>query len=300
MKIADIAELQRRMEIPGAAHVLPGNGGLAKVQIATPIVAGEVYLHGAHVTSWKPAGKEEVFFVSENSLWQDGHAIRGGVPICFPWFGDKADDPHAPAHGFVRTKEWKLEKITAHGADVSVELSTESGPDTRQWYAADFRLVYRVTYSSDLTLELIMLNTGREPLRFEEALHAYHNVGDAAQASIAGLDGIQYLDKTDSFREKTQAGEIHITRETDRVYLNTSHPLTVTDTVLQRRIVVTKKNSLSTVIWNPWSEKALTMSDMGQHQWKRMLCIETSNVGEFAVSLAPGQQHTMKAIVSLS
>ncbi|MGA8875976.1 MAG: D-hexose-6-phosphate mutarotase, partial [Candidatus Korobacteraceae bacterium] len=261
MKIADIAELQRRMEIPGAAHVLPGNGGLAKVQIATPIVAGEVYLHGAHVTSWKPAGKEEVFFVSENSLWQDGHAIRGGVPICFPWFGDKADDPHAPAHGFVRTKEWKLEKITAHGADVSVELSTESGPDTRQWYAADFRLVYRVTYSSDLTLELIMLNTGREPLRFEEALHAYHNVGDAAQASIAGLDGIQYLDKTDSFREKTQAGEIHITRETDRVYLNTSHPLTVTDTVLQRRIVVTKKNSLSTVIWNPWSEKALTMSD---------------------------------------
>ena len=273
---------------------------MAKVQIATPIAAGEVYLHGAHVTSWKPAGKEEVFFVSENSLWQDGHAIRGGVPICFPWFGDKADDPHAPAHGFVRTKEWKLEKITAHGADVSVELSTESGPDTRQWYAADFRLVYRVTYSSDLTLELIMLNTGREPLRFEEALHAYHNVGDAAQASIAGLDGIQYLDKTDSFREKTQAGEIHITRETDRVYLNTSHPLTVTDTVLQRRIVVTKKNSLSTVIWNPWSEKALTMSDMGQHQWKRMLCIETSNVGEFAVSLAPGQQHTMKAIVSLS
>ena len=300
MKIADIAELQRRMEIPGAAHVLPGNGGLAKVQIATPIVAGEVYLHGAHVTSWKPAGKEEVFFVSENSLWQDGHAIRGGVPICFPWFGDKADDPHAPAHGFVRTKEWKLEKITAHGADVSVELSTESGPDTRQWYAADFRLVYRVTYSSDLTLELIMLNTGREPLRFEEALHAYHNVGDAAQASIAGLDGIQYLDKTDSFREKTQAGEIHITRETDRVYLNTSHPVTLADTVLQRRIVVTKKNSLSTVIWNPWSEKALTMSDMGQHQWKRMLCIETSNVGEFAVSLAPGQQHTMKAIVSLS
>jgi glucose-6-phosphate 1-epimerase len=299
MKTADIAELERRLGIPGVAQVSAGSGGLAKVQIATPIAAGEVYLHGAHVTSWKPAGKEDAFFVSANSLWQDGHAIRGGVPICFPWFGDKADDHHAPAHGFVRTKEWKLEKIDTNGGAVSVELSTESGSDTHQWYAADFRLVYRVTYGSELALELIMSNTGREPLRFEEALHAYHNVGDATQASISGLDGIHYLDKTDSFREKTQTGDVHITTETDRVYLNTSHPLTLSDPVLQRRIVVTKKNSLTTVIWNPRGEKALTLSDLGQGQWKKMLCIETSNVGEFAVELAPGQQHTMKAIVSL-
>ena len=124
-------------------------------------------------------------------------------------------------------------------------------------------------------------------------------MGDATQASIAGLDGIHYLDKTDSFRNKTQTGDVHITAETDRVYLNTAHPLTLADPVLQRRIVVTKENSLTTVIWNPWSEKALTMSDLGQDQWKKMLCIETSNVGDFAVQLAPGQQHTMKAIVSV-
>lgn len=299
MGAADIADLERRLGLAGVARVSAGNGGLARVQISTPAATGEIYLHGAHVTSWKPAGKEEVFFVSANSLW-DGHAIRGGVPICCPWFGDKADDPHAPAHGFVRTKEWKLEKITAEGDAVSVEMSTESGTDTKHWYSADFRLVYRVTYGSELTLELIMLNTGRESLHFEEALHAYHNVGDVAQAFIGGLDGIHYLDKTDSFREKTQEGDIHITRETDRVYLNTGHPLTLTDTVLQRRIIVTKENSLTTVVWNPWSEKAPTMSDMEKDQWKRMLCIETSNVGEFAVQLAAGQQHTMKAIVSLS
>lgn len=119
------------------------------------------------------------------------------------------------------------------------------------------------------------------------------------KASIAGLDGIRYLDKTDSFREKTQAGEIHITRETDRVYVNTAHPVTLADPVLQRRIIVTKENSLTTVVWNPWSEKALTLSDLGQDQWKRMLCIETSNVGEFAVRLEPGQQHTMKATISV-
>lgn len=300
MGSADISELERRFGVPGVAHVLAGNGELAKVQITTPTASGEVYLHGAHVTSWKPAGKEDAFFVSPNSPWQDGHAIRGGVPICFPWFGDKADDPHAPAHGFVRTKEWKLEKIAATGAAVSVELSTESGPDTRRWYAADFRLLYRVTYGSELTLELIMSNTGKQPLRFEEALHAYHNVGDATKAAVAGLDGVHYLDKTDSFREKTQAGDVHITAETDRVYLDTSHPLTVADPVLQRRIMVKKGNSLTTVVWNPWSEKSLTLSDLGPDQWKRMLCIETSNVGQFAVGLAPGQQHTMKATVSVS
>jgi len=300
MGSADIAELERRMGIPGVAKVSAGNGGLARVQITTPTATGEVYLHGAHVTSWKPAGKDEVFFVSPHSLWQDGHAIRGGVPICFPWFGDKADDPHAPAHGFVRTKEWKLKKIAATDAAVSVELSTESGPDTLPWYAADFRLTYRVTYGSELTLELIMSNTGRESLRFEEALHAYHNVGDAARAAVAGLDGIHYLDKTDAFREKTQAGDVRITAETDRVYLNTSHRLTLTDPVLQRRIIVKKENSLTTVVWNPWSEKSLTLSDLGKDEWKKMLCIETSNVGGFAVELAPGQQHTMKATVNLS
>jgi len=288
------------MGIPGVVRISAGNGGLAKVHITTPTASGEIYLHGAHVASWKPAGQEDVFFVSSNSLWQDGHAIRGGVPICFPWFGDKADDPHAPAHGFVRTKEWKLEKITANGAAVSVELSTEGGPDTREWFAADFRLVYRVTFSSELTLELIMVNTGNQPVRFEEALHAYHNVGDATRASIAGLDGVHYLDKTDSFREKMQIGDIRVTSETDRVYLNTAQALRLTDLVLQRRITVRKENSLTTVVWNPWREKALTLSDLGKDQWQRMLCIETSNVGPFALHLAPGEEHTVKAIISVA
>jgi glucose-6-phosphate 1-epimerase len=103
---AAITELGRRFEIPGTAQIAEGNGGLLKVCISCPQTVGEMYLHGAHVTSWKPVGGEEVLFVSSQSRWEDGRAIRGGVPICFPWFGDKADDPRAPAHGFVRTKAW--------------------------------------------------------------------------------------------------------------------------------------------------------------------------------------------------
>src|SRR6266700_1338059 len=143
-----IAEPDGRFDIPGVAQVVEGNGGLAKVRISCPEATGEMYLHGAHVTSWKPSGADEVLFVSSQSRWEDGSAIRGGVPICFPWFGGKADDPKAPAHGFVRTKAWQLEPIAKAGGAVTVSMFTESDESTKKWWPADFRLVHRVTFGS--------------------------------------------------------------------------------------------------------------------------------------------------------
>lgn len=294
------AELDRRFEIPGAARVLEGNGGLPKVRITSPHAVGEMYLHGAHVTSWKPAGGEEVLFLSSQSGWDDGRAIRGGVPICFPWFGGKADDPKAPAHGFVRTKSWQVESISQAGDTITVSMFTESDESTKKWWPADFRLVHRATFGRELSLELEVSNTGKTPLRFEEALHAYHRVGDIEKARARGLDSVQYLDKTDSNRKKLQHGEIVIVSETDRVYLNTSAAVEVEDPVLHRRIRVTKENSRTTVVWNPWVQKAHALSDFADDEWRQMICIETSNVSDFAVELAPGQQHTMKAIVRVT
>lgn len=296
-----VAELDSRFGIAGVAQLAAGNGNLPKVQVSAPSAAGEIYLHGAHVTSWKPAGMEEVLFLSPHSLWQDGKAIRGGIPICFPWFGDKARDPQAPAHGFVRAKSWALDKVERHGDAVSVSMSTVSDESTQQWWPADFRLQYRATFGAELLLELIMTNTGSSPLRFEEALHAYYRVGDATQASITGLEGCWYIDKTDAFRERLQrAANVTIASETDRIYLNTEHSLELSDPVLQRRIRVDKEHSRTTVVWNPWSEKARELKDLGDDQWKQMLCIEVSNVGDFAVELAPGGQHTMRARVTVS
>lgn len=297
---ATVADLNRRFGIPEIAQVVEGNGGLPLVKISTPAAGGEMYLHGGHVTSWKPAGQQEVLFVSAHSLWADGHAIRGGVPICFPWFGDKADDPHAPAHGFVRTKSWQLESIEQVGDAVTVSMFTASDESTKPWWPADFRLVHRATFGPELALELVMTNTGSTSLHFEEAMHAYHRVGDATQARVSGLDGVSYLDKTDSYRKRTQQGDVVIESETDRVYLNTRHPLALRDPVLHRRIQVTKENSLTTVVWNPWVQGARKLADLGEEQWKQMLCIETCNVGDFAVELAPGQQHRMKATVTVA
>ena len=289
-----------RFEIPGIANVVEGNGGLQKVCITSPGAVGEMYLHGAHVTSWKPAGREEVFFLSSQSRWEHERAIRGGIPICFPWFGGKADDPNAPAHGFVRTKAWQLESIAQAGDAVTVSMFTESDEDTKRWWPPDFRVVYRVTFASELRLELVATNTGKTSLRFEEALHAYHRVGNVLQTRLGGLSTVHYIDKTDANRKKTQQGEIAIVSETDRVYLNTGDAIEMEDPVLRRRTHVAKENSRTTVVWNPWVQKAHSLTDFADDEWMQMICIETSNVSDFAVELAPGQTHTMKALVRVT
>lgn len=296
----EVLESYRQLEIAGVAEVVEGSGGLPKVRITTPECTGEIYLHGAHVTSWKPSGAEEVFFLSSRSQFEDGRAIRGGVPISFPWFAGKSDDPTAPAHGFVRTKAWRLESIAQVGPAVTVGMFTESDERTKRWWPADFRLVYRATFGPELGLELHVFNTGRTMSRFEEALHAYHRVGNIQGARVRGLDGVQYFDKTDSNRKKTQHGEIAITSETDRIYLDTTDAVELVDPVIHRATRVTKEDSRTTVVWNPCVQKARAMSDLGDDEWTQMICIETSNVSDFAVDLAPGQQHTMKALVRVT
>jgi glucose-6-phosphate 1-epimerase len=292
-----IEELDRRFAISGTAGVVPGHGGLPKVCITTPHAEGEMYLHGAQVTSWKPAGSEEVIFLSKHAQWHEGIAIRGGIPICFPWFRAKADDPKAPAHGFVRTKAWSLDSVASDGGSITVVMSTVSDVDTRKWWLADFRLVNRVTLGSELELELAVTNTGTTPFRFEEALHTYHRVGHIGNIQIRGLDGVAYLDNADSNREKTQRGDLVVTKQTDNAYLNTKGEIELDDNDLKRRIRIAKGNSLTTVVWNPWREGTRSLSDLGNDEWQQMACAEVSNVLGFAVDLAPGQQHTMKAAI---
>src|ERR1700691_6011970 len=182
-----VAELDRQLGIPGVARVSEGNGGLTRVQITSAFGAGEIYLHGAHVTSWKPAGNDELLFISTKARWEEGQAIRGGIPICFPWFRGKLDDPQAPAHGFVRTKTWQLESIIENESGVAVTISTQSDEHTRKWWAGEFRLVHRATFGAGLRLELVCMNTGTTPFRFEEALHTYNRLSTIQEAPRRAL-----------------------------------------------------------------------------------------------------------------
>jgi glucose-6-phosphate 1-epimerase len=295
-----IAQLNTRFAIPNIANILAGNGGLPKVQITTPAASAEIYLHGAQLTSWQPAGSKEVIFLSEQSQWKEGKAIRGGIPICFPWFRAKSDDPKAPAHGFVRTKTWQLEALTRQRDSVVVTLSTESDAESRKWWPFEFRLVHRISVGAELKLELIVTNTGPTPFHFEEALHTYNRVGDAEKLRITGLDGVAFLDNRDGNKLKLQSGDVHLTQATDNAYLNTLSAVEILDPVLNRRIQLQKQHSSTTVVWNPWKEDAAKLADLGDNEWQQMACVEASNILSGAVTLAPAEEHTMTAIIRVA
>lgn len=291
-------ELNRRFGVPGVARICEGNGGLSKIQITGSRAEGEMYLHGAQVTSWKPRGNDEVLFLSTKSRWQEGQAIRGGIPICFPWFRAKADDPKAPAHGFARTRSWKLESIAQDERGVQVSMSLESDEQTRRWWPAEFRLAYRVVFGPELILELACTNTGKTNLRFEEALHTYNRVADVASVRLQGLDTMHYLDNTDSNREHVQHGDVKIASATDNAFIDTQNDVDLLDPELHRRIRLKKSNSFTTVVWNPWLEAAARMKDLGDGEWTQFLCVEASNILTASVSLAPGEEHKMTAVQS--
>ena len=298
--MTDIAALNTKFRLLEAAKIIPGSGGLPKIKIATLDAAAEIYLQGAHLTFWQPGGGKEVIFLSEQSRFEPGKAIRGGIPICFPWFGPKADDPKAPQHGFARTTDWELEDLKRHSNAVEVVLSLASSEATQQLWPHDFKAVYTLSVGTKLHLSLTVTNTGSEPFTFEEALHSYHSVGDATKTTVSGLDQTSYLDNRDHLTQKTQQGDITMASAIDHFYLDTQTPIVIHDPPQRRRMTVEKQNSYTTVVWNPGPEGASALSDMADDEWKNMACVEASNAKAFAVSLEPGQSHTMSVILAQS
>jgi glucose-6-phosphate 1-epimerase len=299
MNPSQIDALNNGFGIPNVVEVLSGNSGLPKIRVTAPSASAEIYLHGAQLTSWQPVNAKEVLFLSEHSSWQDGRAIRGGIPVCFPWFRAKADDLSAPAHGVVRTKEWQLESVKIDGECVVVICSTQNDESTHHWWPHAFRLEHKLSIGKSLRLELNITNTGPTPFRFEEALHTYFRVSQAEKVTIHGLDQITYLDNIDGNRRKTQSGDLIFTAKTDNAYIDVHSPAELIDPIWRRKIRTEKVNSATTVAWNPWQEGAASLSDLGNDEWRQFACVEASNILGSAISLAPGQEHRMQAIISV-
>jgi glucose-6-phosphate 1-epimerase len=291
------AELANRFDISEALRFESGPGGFVRAGISTPAAEAGLYLQGAHVANWIPRGQRPVLFLSAKSLFAAGKAIRGGVPIIFPWFGARSDGKPGPAHGFARTSEWTVESTKQReDARVEITLALSSNVATRELFDAAFRLRFRVTIGSELEMELEASNDGNAPFTFEEALHTYLAVGDVQRASLLGLENTTFIDKTDGFkRKKLESEAMRIAKETDQVHLDTRAICTVWDPVWERRITIEKSGSASTVIWNPWSDKSKGMSDMEADGWKQMLCVETANAADNAVLLEPGDSHKLSA-----
>lgn len=287
--------------IPGIASFDGEPGNLTRLRISTALATAEIVLQGAHITHFQPAGAAPVIFLSRSSYLAPGKPIRGGVPICFPWFGARAGHPDSPAHGFARTTPWEVESLS--GSDdrgVTTVLRLASDAQTRAHWPHDFIARLRIEITRQLTLTLEVENTGADPFEFEAALHTYFAVSDVREVSITGLEGADYLDKTDGLRRK-QLGSapLRIEAETDRVFPATAATCRIDDPALRRQIIVEKSGSQTTVVWNPWIAKAAAMADFGDSEWPGMLCIETANTGTDAITLAPGDWHAMSATIRL-
>lgn len=265
-----------------------------------------IFDQGAQVFAWCPAGAvHDVLWLSSASAYVPGRAIRGGVPICFPWFGPGASGDRSPAHGFVRTVGWRRQDVD-NSIDTDGRLRVEyvldqsdTGEQPQFPHAYAARLVAR--FAPDrLEVELTAENTGDEPFGIEEALHTYLQVSDVTTVRLDGLDGLAYLDKVagDSTFDRVQDGGLTLDGPTDRVYLG-SPEVTVADPGFDRVLRVGSSGASNVVVWNPWSDGADRMADMGPGEWRRMLCVEAANAFADAVTLLPGESWTISQRIDL-
>jgi glucose-6-phosphate 1-epimerase len=257
-----------------------------------------VFLHGAHLASFRTSEHGELLWMSDQAVYAAGQPIRGGVPICFPWFGGHPTRRELPAHGFARTAEFRFEGSEERGDNVVAELSLSSSPQTLPLFPHAFTARLRLSVGRELSLAFEVENTGDSAFDYELALHTYLSVSDVRQVELRGLAGASYADKVSGERACVQHEEpLRISAETDRVYDSTAR-VTVLDLARRRRVVIDKTSSGTTVVWNPWIEKAKRMADFGDDAWPGMLCVEAANAGSHRIQLAPESRHTTTTIVS--
>lgn len=296
-----IATLNEHFAITGHVRFLAGENGLPMARIENALATAEVYLYGAHITAFQPKGDEPVLWMSPLVQFQPGKAIRGGVPVIWPWFGPHATDSTKASHGFVRTAEWQVNSTEALAdGSTQVRFRLTDNASTRALWPHAFALDLTITVGSELAIDLTSRNTGDQPFTASGALHTYFAVADVTQMVIEGLTECDYIDQLDGRQIKRQTGDIHIRREVDRIYVNSDDTCIIHDALLSRKIQVKKAGSQTTVVWNPWIEKARAMADFSDEGYQHMVCIEAANAAEDVVRLAPGEAHTLSQIISVS
>ena len=272
--------------------------GYPILEITHPAVSARIALCGAHLMEWTPAGHDPVLYLSPEALYEEGKPIRGGVPLCWPWFGGHPDDPALPSHGLVRTCFWKQGPVTTDETGVTLKFTLTDDPESRRCWDHPFHLELDMRLGASLQLSLQMTNPGPSGVNLTSALHTYLTIGDIRQIRVTGLDGVPYLDTVGSRTVHQQSGDITFDREVDRLYA-TGGAVAVHDPVLQRIITVRSGGSGCSVVWNPWIAKAARLTDLPDEDYQRFVCVETANAWEDVITLAPGATHTLTTCLEL-
>ena len=296
MASSSISGQLRKHEIPDRVAVTKGNGGLPKIVVTAKSGTAEIYPNGAHVTGFQKTGEPPLLFTSAKSWFAPGKPIRGGVPVCFPWFGPREGEP---AHGFARIAEWKLVRTSA-ASDGSVTLHFRLPETSGREAWKKLQTEFVVTVADRLTMELTAVNNSAAAMEIENCLHTYFHVGDIGVVSLAGLQGAPFDDfaaGAGGARKMENDSVLRITKETNRVYPNHAGTVEIRDETLKRTIRVEKSGSSSTVVWNPWTTQKLP-DDFEPAEHRHMVCVESGNVKQNKILLAPGNTSALKVVLS--
>jgi len=286
-----INHLNANFGIQDQVKIYTGSGGFPIIHVNNKNAFAVISVYGAQILSFVPRDEQvDLLFLSNKALYEEGKAIRGGIPVCWPWFGPDPKGLQRPNHGFVRNQLWTLSETATTDTETKISLQFSERQNNEKTWKQPFRLNLEINISKILTLQLITRNTGDKPFSVTQAFHSYLQVGDIRKAQVSGLEGCSYFDKLDQGREKNQTGVVTIAEEVDRIYENIENHLVLIDPVNHRRVEIKSENCRTGVVWNPWQKK---MDDLADDDYQRFVCVETGNMAFDVVQVPPGEQASL-------
>lgn len=278
-------------------HILKGKilqlksiNNLEYIEISNKAATAKIALQGAHIFHYQRVGEEPLLWLSETSEFEKGKAIRGGVPICWPSFGN--NNPDLPQHGFARVMMWQCDgvvEIDDHTTQVAFSL--QDSKESHLLWDYKFAVNLFVTVGKTLHLELQTTNLDTKPFTITQALHTYFKISSIEDVAIKGLEGKRYFDAL-TLKDEIQEGSIAFNREVDRVYQGVENTITLKDS--KHEVHIQNSGSKSVVVWNPWIQKCARMSAMQADAYKEFVCIESANAYEDKREVLPKEVHTLK------
>ena len=294
----NIEQLNQEFGIASQLSIVEGKGGFPVIVIDNEHAKARISVYAAQVLSFQPVGAAaDLMFVSENAYYQPGKATKGGIPICWPWFGPDPEGQGRASHGFVRNRMWTpLSTETTETGETKVRLGVSADEETQKIWPYSFELVIEILVGQTLTVALITSNTGESTFQVTQAFHSYFTVGDINQVKVLGLEETTYLDKVDDGKEKKQSGAITFSSETDRIYTDVKPELIVEDSALNRRIRISTTGNKTAIVWNPGQEISDKMADLAAQDYLKFVCVETANAADDVVEIAPNSAYKLQAV----
>jgi len=290
----NIEQLNIDYGIADQIKFIEGEGGFPFINVNNQSATALVSLHGGQILSYKPIDDDaDLLFWSTKSSYSDGKAIRGGIPVCWPWFGPDPKGLQRPNHGFVRNHLWSVLKTSTTDTETKVSLQFLESYKKEKTWRQPFALTLEITIGTILSLKLITRNTGDKAFSITQAFHSYFHVGDIGQVQVLGLEGCEYFDKLDQGTEKSQMGILIPTEEIDRIYIDVKNELIINDPILKRRIQISSPNNETVVVWNPWLKTSKEIADLKNTAYKHFICVETGNIAFDLINIPPDGEHSL-------